>query len=193
LSTRSSSPRWALVVSIVLGLLSMGVIASADDLPSPAAVPESTSESDACLAAPMSADAPASPGADASGSSPAPEGGVSLPSFGTEACPASLPPQGSPAPSASADAQAVTVRSGEFWFDPREVVVRAAGPTTLVLTNTGISVHNLTIDELGIQVVASRGRSGEATIEDPPPGTYEFYCSISGHRQAGMVGTLIVE
>ena len=54
-------------------------------------------------------------------------------------------------------------------------------------------MHNLTIDELGIQIVASRGRNAETTIEDPPPGTYVFYCSVSGHRQAGMVGTIIVQ
>lgn len=24
------------------------------------------------------------------------------------------------------------------------------------------------------------------------PGTYEFYCTVPGHREAGMVGTLIV-
>ena len=26
-----------------------------------------------------------------------------------------------------------------------------------------------------------------------PPGTYEYYCNVTGHKEAGMVGTLIVE
>jgi plastocyanin len=97
----------------------------------------------------------------------------------------------SPPPSAAAD-PLVTVESGEFWFGPQEVVIAAAGTTTLRLIDTGISVHNLTVDELGVQLVASRGRYAETTIVDPPPGTYRFYCSISGHAEAGMVGRLLV-
>jgi uncharacterized cupredoxin-like copper-binding protein len=73
------------------------------------------------------------------------------------------------------------------------LAIPSAGTTTLVLSNSGISTHNLTIDELGVQVVASRGRSAETTIQDPPPGTYLFYCSISGHKEAGMVGRITVE
>jgi uncharacterized cupredoxin-like copper-binding protein len=30
---------------------------------------------------------------------------------------------------------------------------------------------------------------GTFTVEE---GTYEFYCSIPGHRESGMVGTLVV-
>ena len=43
------------------------------------------------------------------------------------------------------------------------------------------------------KVVATHGDNlAEVTVTDPPPGRYEFYCSVSGHREAGMVGTLVV-
>jgi uncharacterized cupredoxin-like copper-binding protein len=35
---------------------------------------------------------------------------------------------------------------------------------------------------------------GTATLTvDLPAGTYEYYCDVPGHRQAGMIGTLTVE
>ena len=30
-------------------------------------------------------------------------------------------------------------------------------------------------------------------VVNAPPGTYEYYCNVPGHKEAGMVGTLIVE
>jgi plastocyanin len=151
----------------------------------------------------------ASPGVGTSAASPDPGTDVSLPAFETEDCP-SPPPQASPAPGesplpgsspapgdspapgASPGATALTIETGEFWFSPQELSVAASGATTLILANSGISVHNFTVDELGIEIVASRGRSGQTNVVDPPPGTYLFYCSISGHKEAGMVGRLIV-
>jgi uncharacterized cupredoxin-like copper-binding protein len=52
--------------------------------------------------------------------------------------------------------------------------------------------HNFSIDELGISVDVAAGEEGEATI-NAAPGTYEFYCNVPGHREAGMVGTLTVQ
>ena len=28
---------------------------------------------------------------------------------------------------------------------------------------------------------------------DAEPGEYQFYCSVPGHAQAGMVGTLVIQ
>ena len=36
------------------------------------------------------------------------------------------------------------------------------------------------------------GKPALALFTPTTPGTYTFYCHIPGHREAGMVGTLIV-
>jgi uncharacterized cupredoxin-like copper-binding protein len=96
----------------------------------------------------------------------------------------------SAAPSTQALDLEVTAR--DLSFTPTELDIPAVGTTRIVLRNQGFAVHNLTVDALGIQAVAPRGGVAEVTLTDPPLGTYEFYCSVSGHREAGMVGTLVV-
>lgn len=95
-----------------------------------------------------------------------------------------------PSPAA---ALTVGIEARDPYFSPTELSVPAAGATRLVLTNHGYVAHNLTIDELGIQLVATRGGTDELTLVDPTAGVYTFYCSISGHREAGMEGTLTIE
>ncbi len=87
----------------------------------------------------------------------------------------------------------VTIEAREFGFNPAAVTIPASGTTRIVVKDAGRIVHNLTIDALGIQVVAPPGGSAEVTLVDPQPGTYPFYCSVSGHKEAGMVGTITVE
>ncbi len=74
-------------------------------------------------------------------------------------------------------------------------VAAPAGEITLTSVNDQSVPHNIAIetpegDVLG-EVVTDGGVSTvTATLE---PGTYEYYCSVPGHREAGMVGTLTVE
>jgi uncharacterized cupredoxin-like copper-binding protein len=37
------------------------------------------------------------------------------------------------------------------------------------------------------------GKPALALFTPTTTGTYSFYCGVPGHREAGMVGTLIVE
>jgi uncharacterized cupredoxin-like copper-binding protein len=69
-----------------------------------------------------------------------------------------------------------------------------AGTVTLRSVNPQVVPHNIAIenpDPVEGEVVTDGGVS-EITVE-LAAGTYEFYCSVPGHREAGMVGTLTVE
>ena len=66
-------------------------------------------------------------------------------------------------------------------------------PVADTLENKGTIEHDFVIDELNVKAHAAVGTSADATLSDLKPGTYAFYCSIAGHRQAGMEGTLVVK
>jgi uncharacterized cupredoxin-like copper-binding protein/mono/diheme cytochrome c family protein len=93
---------------------------------------------------------------------------------------------------APAPATAQNVTSFDIYFEPAEVTIPANTDVPFTLPNDGAAAHNFSIDELGISVDQPPG-STEETVINAPPGTYEYYCNVPGHKAAGMVGTLIVE
>lgn len=79
----------------------------------------------------------------------------------------------------------------EMRFDPKTIAV-AAGRVPVVLRNAGIVVHDLRIEgKPRFLVEAWPGQTGTATWE-LAEGRYQIYCSIEGHRAAGMEGLLEV-
>jgi plastocyanin len=62
---------------------------------------------------------------------------------------------------------------------------------TVTLRNHDLFWHSFTIDRLGVSVDVPVGGTRQVTLT-APPGSYQFYCRVPGHRQAGMVGTLRV-
>jgi plastocyanin len=63
---------------------------------------------------------------------------------------------------------------------------------TITFTNAAALEHNVTVAE-GNKVLGATptfiGGSRTLTLT-LKPGTYTFYCSVPGHRQGGMEGTL---
>lgn len=69
-----------------------------------------------------------------------------------------------------------------------------AGDLTWALDNQGAAVHNVVIEELGDTLVVEAPGGEQATgRQSLEAGTYTYYCSIPGHRGAGMEGTLEVQ
>lgn len=104
--------------------------------------------------------------------------------------PSAATDEGAEAPADAADS--VTVVSHDIFFDPTEITIPANTDVTFNLPNEGAAPHNFSIDELDISVDQAAGETYEISV-NAPPGTYEYYCNVPGHREAGMVGTLTVE
>ena len=111
--------------------------------------------------------------------------------------------------SPSPDALVVSVRTTDFAFDPPVLRMPAGRLVRMELTNVGKIDHDVMLHDLpvsgvrfppgqhmhGDYVAAHASTDRVAWVEFIPgaPGTYTVSCSVMGHREAGMTGTLIVE
>lgn len=89
-------------------------------------------------------------------------------------------------------ARRVEVTASSFAFAPDEITVRAGEDVAVVLTSEDVE-HDVTVDELDAHVAAAAGATAEGGFRADEPGELTFYCSVPGHREAGMEGTLVVE
>jgi plastocyanin len=84
---------------------------------------------------------------------------------------------------------------GNLEFVQKSATAKA-GNDTLEFTNESPVPHDVKIEsssgeQVGGTEITSEG-SESASVE-LKPGTYTFYCSVPGHREAGMEGTLTVK
>lgn len=71
-----------------------------------------------------------------------------------------------------------------------------AGKVALQFTNNSSEDHNVTVASSTGAVLGATPtfHGGTKTLTlNLKPGTYTFYCSVPGHQQAGMQGTLVVK
>jgi len=119
--------------------------------------------------------------------------------------------------SASGEVTDIRVKAtDDLGFEPSEIWLEAGRPVRLTMENMGASIHDFTVDQMpmvgGGSTGAPHDMSGvmmgtgghamhlaveshrDRMMEFTPTatGTYTFYCSTSGHREAGMMGKMIV-
>jgi plastocyanin len=84
---------------------------------------------------------------------------------------------------------------GEFKYDKTTLTAKA-GVASLTFANSSPVEHNVTIENSAGTIVGGTTTftGGSHTIRiSLKAGTYKFFCTVPGHRQAGMEGTLTVE
>jgi plastocyanin len=107
---------------------------------------------------------------------------------------------GTPVPPSSPAARPTTTTlalaanpEGQLSYNTKQLSAKA-GPVTITMTNMSPVEHNVTVAQGSTVLGATptfQGGSRSLTLK-LKPGTYTFYCSVPGHRQAGMEGTLTV-
>jgi plastocyanin len=88
-----------------------------------------------------------------------------------------------------------TPSGGELAFDQKDVSAKA-GSITISFDNKQSLQHDVKVEDSsgqeqgGTDLVADGTATAAVNLQ---PGTYTFFCSVPGHREAGMEGTLTVK
>ena len=81
----------------------------------------------------------------------------------------------------------------EFAFEPNVLEIPVNQEAVIVFRNRGTVDHDLVIEEFGVATGSMRIGS-EKTVRFTPTevGDFDLICSIPGHPEAGMTGTISV-
>ncbi len=104
----------------------------------------------------------------------------------TQTLPANPAPQG--------PLKEFTISAKEYGFTPSKISVNKGDHVVLSFKNEGTFSHNLTISELGLSTsTIASGQTDKLDFVANNTGTFAFYCSVDGHKDMGMRGTLEVK
>ncbi len=78
------------------------------------------------------------------------------------------------------------------WFSVKEIRVKKGDSVRIVVTNTK-GMHDFVIDEFGVKQETPLNEKTVIEFVADKAGTFEYYCSMPGHRAKGQWGKLIVE
>ena len=89
---------------------------------------------------------------------------------------------------------AVTLTTTEFKFNPDTITVHMGDHVQVTLDNSkGTLKHDLRQTDLNIAAEAEPGKKTTFEFAATQAGMFEFACDVPGHKEAGMVGRLVVQ
>jgi plastocyanin len=100
--------------------------------------------------------------------------------------------EGKPAGSAALDFEAAS--SGLAYSS--DTATSKAGKVTINFTNPQPLTHDVAIEDSAGETIGKTelvAEGSDSEVVDLKPGKYTFYCTVPGHREAGMEGTLTVK
>jgi plastocyanin len=93
-------------------------------------------------------------------------------------------------------AAAVDIEAGEGLAYTSDSATAKAGKVTVNFTNSQPLTHDVAIEDSSGKTIGKTeliAEGSDSTVVDLKPGEYTFYCTVPGHREAGMEGTLTVK
>lgn len=103
---------------------------------------------------------------------------------------------GTPSPKATAiQAAEFTISGSEFFFNPNTITAKAGQEVTIVFQNDGTVPHNWALPSAGLTTATiAAGQTDTITFIAPQQtGEFRIECTVPGHAERGMVGTLLVQ
>lgn len=111
--------------------------------------------------------------------------------------------------------QIISLEAEDISYSASEIHLKTNVPYRLKFRNRGNTVHDFNSEELpvknliiipsekaesghshheksSVHIAALSGESSSAEFTVSKPGTYEYYCTVPGHREAGMRGIAYV-
>jgi Cu+-exporting ATPase len=93
-----------------------------------------------------------------------------------------------------AGATSLAVTAKDVRFTPADVHIKADEFTVLTFSNADPVFHDWSVEGLAnVDVPARPGQTAKLRFRVDEPGTYRIICTVPGHAEAGMTGTLVVE
>lgn len=105
-------------------------------------------------------------------------------------CPASagLPANTNVHSTAVASGSQLSIEAGDFFFSPTCITSVPGGTVTLIVHNAGVTLHNVSIPSLHIDMDMTSGQTITVKVK-MGSAPLVFFCKY--HRGAGMLGALI--
>jgi plastocyanin len=94
--------------------------------------------------------------------------------------------------SSSPEPLELTLTATDIEYDTSNISAKVSQNVSINFVNDGVLEHNFIIDEFGIDNLLQSGDNVAISFTPEQPGTYEFYCNVAGHLEAGMKGTITV-
>ncbi len=94
----------------------------------------------------------------------------------------------------------LAIEMGDLYFKPNTLTAKPGQTLQITLDNRGSLEHNFVLYDLDGQTVLFEkdaiqpGQKANISLKAPEkPGAYQYVCTVPGHKEGGMVGTLTVQ
>jgi len=88
----------------------------------------------------------------------------------------------------------ISLDLNDIHFNPTQMTIPANTRVTITMTNQGVTIHNFTVPDLNITSGdVAPGETKTITFNSGPVGQHQYVCTVPGHTEAGMVGTMTVK